>query len=165
MALPHHNSGHFTSSVAIMPAPVTFPSQHLYPGSTTISPARHPDATSHSLLCPSCCFAAQNIRELVAHRQSVHWDSSQPWGSIHLKKPPPVPRMITAEEKQQRVFKCPYCVVNVIGRQAIENHVVIHSAGMTGRDRMYLCAFCTLKCRSAPGLSSHVKRHEYQGDC
>lgn len=164
-ALPRPNSGRFTSSVTLTPAAVTFPSQHLFPGSTNTSPSRHPDASPASLFCSSCSFAARNVRELVAHHQSVHWDASQPWQPVHLKHPPPSSRMLTVEEREQRVFKCPYCDVKAKGRQAIENHVVNHSAGEEGPDRLYWCSFCTLKCRSAPGLSSHMKRHEYQGDC
>lgn len=162
-ALPRPTSGRFTSPVALTPPAVAFSPQHLLPSNTNTSSAHHPDPAS--LLCSSCSFVARSIRELVAHHQSVHWDPSQPWQPIPIKHPLPASRILTAKEREQRVFKCPYCDVKVKGRQAIEYHVVNHSAGEEGPDRLYWCSFCTLKCRSAPGLSSHMKRHEYQGDC
>ncbi|MPC15505.1 hypothetical protein E2C01_008298 [Portunus trituberculatus] len=164
-AFLHPNTGNFTSSVVLTPAAATFPSQHMYNTSTTTSMAQHPDAVSPSLFCPSCPFVTRNVRQLVTHRHVAHMETSQPHWSTSLKQPPPLSRVLSAEEKDQRVFKCPYCDVKEKGREAIKNHVITHSLGEEGPDRLYWCSFCTLKCRSAPGLASHMKRHEVQGDC
>lgn len=149
--------------MVLTPAVVTFPSQQLYPGSTTTSQVQHPDTSS--LFCSLCPFVTRNVRQLVTHRQILHSEASQPRRSTTLKQPTSPSRVLSAEEKDQRVFKCPYCDVREKGKEAIKNHVLTHSIGEEGPDRLYWCSFCTLKCRSAPGLASHMKRHEVQGDC
>lgn len=162
-ALLHPNSENFrSSSVVLTPSVVTFPSQHLYNSSATTSMAQHPNAASPSLFCP---FVTQNARQRVTHRQVVGMETSQPRWSTSLKQLPPLSRIVSAEEKDQRIFKCPYCDTKEKGREAIKNHVITHSLGEERHNRLYWCAFCTLKCRSAPGLASHMKRHELQGDC
>ncbi|KAG7172144.1 hypothetical protein Hamer_G001150 [Homarus americanus] len=170
--------GVFPSTSTLVPPAITLTSaQHLFPSSSSSSSAsastsvnnngtsRLPDSSSSSLFCSICTYyIARNMRDLINHQRTHHFDHGQQHQPVHSKQPSSN-RMLTSEEREQRVFKCPYCNVQAKGRNAIENHVINHSAGEEGPDRLYWCSFCTLKCRSAPGLSSHMKRHEYQGDC
>nr|XP_027237881.1 protein glass-like [Penaeus vannamei] len=153
------------------PSARPFLAPHVYPGSGAANhgassnpvgsagaPRHVPDAaaaaasSSSSFLCRLCSYTARDVVDLLAHNQQHKWDEE-----LHHQQ-------ASSEARPQRIFKCPYCDVQVKGRKAIEIHVINHSAGDEGPERLYWCSFCTLKCRSAPGLSSHLKRHAYQGD-
>lgn len=146
--------------------------RHLY---QTLSNTSSSDQTSSQLYyCCSCPYSAPTLRELVTHRQVAHreGDPNSRFLSPPLLPPPQkhrpamTARVLSQEEREQKIYKCPYCDTQVKGRQAIENHVLNqHIVNEEGPDRLYWCSFCTLKCRSAPGLASHLKRHKYQGDC
>ncbi|KAK4300317.1 hypothetical protein Pmani_027478 [Petrolisthes manimaculis] len=145
---------------------------HMY---QTLSGTNSSDQTSGQVYyCCSCPYSATTVRELVTHRQVVHREGDP--NSRFLPPPllppqqlhrPNIPtRVLSQEEREQKIYKCPYCDTQVKGRKAIENHVLNqHIVNEEGPDRLYWCSFCTLKCRSAPGLASHLKRHKYQGDC
>lgn len=167
---PAEGVGRVFAAAAPHPSARPFLAPHVYPGSGAANhgassnpvgsagaPRHVPDAaaaasSASSFLCRLCSYTARDVVDLLAHNQQHKWDEE-----LHHQQ-------ASSEARPQRIFKCPYCDVQVKGRKAIEIHVINHSAGDEGPERLYWCSFCTLKCRSAPGLSSHLKRHAYQGD-
>ncbi|XP_037774013.1 formin-like protein 3, partial [Penaeus monodon] len=113
---PAEGVGRVFAAAAPLPPARPYLPPHVYPGSGAANPGasagtpRHvADAAaaspSSSFLCRICSYTARDVVDLLAHNQQHKWDEE-----LHHQQS-------SSEARPQRIFKCPYCDVQVQGRR------------------------------------------------